>query len=322
MRHLERDPGNESLQVLRARALFELATLDLAHDDPVSAFARSDAARAILDRLVPADARNLTAATLLSQVHAKLGESRRDLGDEAGKVAWFHRAFELDQRLVRENPGNLELVEDLGWSLGRMIHVAESSGDREEAWRLAEWRLEDARALVAADRDHWKYVYNLSHAQHLMAEFLRADGRADEASPLVHEAMQLAHQLLDMQPERRDFVDWFVRCCRLASWDFGRRGDLETSYDYAALAFSASVDLAYRESGKRLHLELVSTDGLQSGRAAHELGYADYVGSVVRQLRLVARLARTAKGPEDAIHGLEEGARELEGLLGTPPESR
>jgi hypothetical protein len=71
-----------------------------------------------------------------------------------------------------------------------------------------------------------------------------------------------------------------------------------------------------------LHLELVSTDGLQSGRAAHELGYADYVGSVVRQLRLVARLARTAKGPEDAIHGLEEGARELEGLLGTPPESR
>jgi hypothetical protein len=104
--------------------------------------------------------------------------------------------------------------------------------------------------------------------------------------------------------------------------DVGRLGDLEASFDYAALAFSASVDLACREPGKRMHLDLALSDGLQSARAAHGLGNADYVSFVVRQLRLVARLSRSAGVAEDATRGLEEEALELEGLLAALPEPR
>jgi len=304
---LERDSGNRTLGASRARALFELASLDMVNGAPASAFDRADQARALLDALVAADPADVASWTQLSQVYAKLGEACRDQGDEAAKSGWFQRAFELDERLVRENPGDRELVEDLGYSIARMVEAATARGDGEEAYRLACRRRDDGQALVQAEPDNWKYVLNLSQALLYTSDGLRERGHGDEARLEAEESVRLARQLTEMQPNRRAFVEWSMHACSHAKRICLALDDPGAASHFALIAFSTAVRLAFAEPRRPDGLHYVLTTGQDAARLARAQGREDSVRYVVARMHDVLELARAADAPAELLEALETG---------------
>jgi serine/threonine protein kinase len=144
VRGLELEPRDPALRSYRARSLYELGTLDQVNGDLDAASARFEAARSLREGLIADNPSDLESRTHLSQAYAKLGEAAGLREDFAGELDWFQRAFELDQTLVREHPGDGDLLEDLGWSLERMTGLAIRKKDWAEADRYARWRLADA----------------------------------------------------------------------------------------------------------------------------------------------------------------------------------
>ena len=316
--YLEHDPGNRAIRTSHAEMLFELATLDIVAHQPEAAFIHADEARRILEGAVAADP-SLENWTLLSMVYAKLGEARRDQGDEQGKLEWYTRAYELDLRLVRENPGNRELVENLGWSRCRMSEAAKSRGDVEEALHQSELHLAEALPLVEAEPKNWKYVFNLSNAYCFMAIASMQRHELDQATYYVEEMLRHAEQLLEWQPARRDFINWSMVSRRTASELADRKGDRVAAYNHRRVAFSAALQLSVGEPANGNHLEAVRGEGRNVGELALALGEVDSCRHVIGQMRDAAQLAETA-GVEDRparthLANLRAAADELEAKL-------
>jgi len=314
-KQLALDPDNRPLRWCRARALFELAALDLefaAPGSPERAIERAEQARVLLTRLLEEQPDDLEAATQLSQVFAKLGEAHRALGDTTTMGSWFQRALENDERLVATHPGDLELVEDLGHSLARLVEVASARGDADEAFRLAQRRVTEGQALVAADPDNWKFVYNLSQAYLFTSYGHRERGSLEASRADADECLRLAHQVCGMQPSRRDFVRWLVCAYENAVMAASSLGDLEGASRYALLAFTTAMRLAYGEPQQADYLTYVAGDGRSAVTLARELGDEDTARYVVERMRGVLELARSADAPTQALTTLETVAAELE----------
>ena len=225
---------DRSLAQSYAEVLYALAGLDQAVADLVHARARFERARAVLEELA-VDEPGVAARVRLADVYAKLGELARDEGDEGGMDVWFQRALALHEELVREHPGDGELLEDLAWSLHRAARVALQRGSLEEAKALQERRMLDARALAERDPDNWKFLHNLAQAHMLGGEIVE---REDPGAAVAHrrEALRLAEELCAMQPRRRDFQAQWVRAMVVVARIEQREGDLVSASEHFARA--------------------------------------------------------------------------------------
>jgi len=297
-RQLTVDGGNRELHFARARALYELLQLDQAGQDNRAAQARAELARAELERLVSDAPADLDAPALLSQVYAKLGETARDLGDPAGRDAWFARALALDEARVHEHPGELELVEDLGWSLCRAADHANAEHEPEEAFRLARRRLADAEQLVRAEPDNWKYLYNLSNAQSYVARGLAERGKLDEALAEALECVRHARRLLELQPSRRDFVTWCAFACRCAGDVCELSADAERARAYAHDALDMATAAAFGDPRRADHLHLVRICGTDVAYLELDAGQPDLARASVRRMRDAAELGARLGAPQ------------------------
>ena len=313
---LELDPANRALKRTRAQALYQLATLDLARGEAARAFQRADLGRALREDLVAADPDDVESWEQLSQLCAKLGEARRNLGDRKGRDEWFARALAIDERLVRAHPGEPEFVEDLGWSLVRMIESAIERGDHDEAFRLALRRLEQGEPLVDAEPDNWKYIYNLAHAETYVADGLRERGRLAEARAHSENAVRLSQRLVVLRPENRDFLVWRIHACQSARDAAKADGDPVAASRFAQLALGSAVTLAYADPLRPENLELLASTGMNAAEVERSLGVSETARAALVHMRQVADLGRRVGANVRAIEFLSASADLAEARLG------
>lgn len=318
---LELDPANRALKRTRAQALSELAALDLARGEAARAYQRADVGRALREELVASDPDDLESWTQLSRLYARLGEARRDLGDRSGRDEWFARALAIDERLVREHPEEPEFVEDLGWSLVRMIESAIERQDLDEAFSLAWRRLEQGQPLVAAEPDNWKYVYNLAHAETYVAGGLRERGRLAEARTHSEEAVRLSQRLVKLRPENRDFVAWQAYASHGAQDAAEADDDPVAASRFAQLALASAVTLAYADPLRPENLELMARMGTNVADVERLLGVRETSQAAVLLMRQVADIARRVGTDARAVDFLLASADLAEARL-DPAEAR
>ena len=285
-RQLEVDPGRRALRDALARTLFDLGSLDQVRKDLPAMRARMERARALREELLEADPDDVASSAHLSQVCAKLGEAARDGGDPEGRDAWFARAHSIVETLVRDHPDDLELREDLGWSWARLAQVATDRGDRAEAERLARLRLADAELIARAEPDNWKYVFNLSHAHHVLI-FIDPEHAREHAL----ESVALARRLRAIEPDRRDFVAWLSEACRRASRLLAQMGERDAALTCAREALTVAEELVRADPGRPDHLAIL-------------------VGTA----QDLARLGASGEGPEDGEQAAET-LRRVAGML-------
>lgn len=315
------DPENRALRAIRARALVELMILDLVRGEPQMAEMHGHAARATLESLTREQPDDLDHWTALSQLYARLGEARRDLGDLPGRRAWFQRAFELDERLVREHPRNRELAEDLGWSLSRMVEVAESEGDEREVRRLIQRRVADALVLYEAEPDNWKYVYNLSHAYAVASTAHCRQGDLAAARSEAEESVRLTGRLMELQRGRRDFIQRKVGSYRVAMAALEASGDEREALRYSLLVLGAAFDLFYGDPLREVHCHILSSAVFDAHRLAARLGDGDCLARVRSSMHEALELARLARVQHETLAGLESMALQV-GAIAVQDEPR
>jgi len=282
-------PRDPALRGYRARSLYELGVLDQSAGKLVAAQPRFEGARALREGLV-AEGADLESRTHLSQIQARLGEVAGLLGDVAGERTWYERAFELDRALVAEHPGNLELLEDLGWSLERMTGLAirAYAWDEAEAWSA--WRLADAARLVEQEPDNWKFLYNACQA-HLLAKNVAKERAPAEVEAHEREFLRLARRLHELQPRRADFAFLWLS----ANHDCARRaraaGRLQEALPYAEVASGMALQLLSSDPSSFRYADALRWTSSALSGAQMEAGLRARAEETLVRLRVGAGIA-------------------------------
>jgi len=286
---LERDPGDRALRGYRARSLYELGAIDQASGDLAAASRRFEEARSLREGLLAEDPTDLDSRTHLSQIYARFGEVARLHGDPAGELDWFQRAFELDQTLVREHPGDGELIEDLGWSLDRLTAIAIGKQDWTEADRYSRWRLEDATLLVEREPDNWKYLYNAAQA-HALAAGIAGHLAPGEVEGHMREGFRLARRFYEVQPRR----GVSQRLWAGSNQGLGRRlldqGRAQEALPYLEAAATLGSQLLASDPGSFESARFLQWTLVSLFQALRELGLRAQAGATFDRARVVAKI--------------------------------
>lgn len=302
-------PRSREMRDTRARLLYEIASIDQAQDALEPMLERLTAAFDDRERLAREDTTDLENLSRLSSICAKIGEARRDLGDDSGRDVWFAKALAIDELLVRRTNGAPEYVEDLGWSLARLAFVANEEGRHDEAQRLGTRRLEDARACYERDRSNWTYVFNLADAEAQIASYRMNEGCAEEALPHAENCVRLADELLRIEVDRRDLVARFVDASRSMSSVYIALERLDEARAHAENALQHAEYVLMRDPRRPGHVELLIASG--SEYASPKLGI-ETRARCERSMRTLRRAAGfVARSGEDA-HALIEVANAIE----------
>jgi tetratricopeptide (TPR) repeat protein len=315
---LELAPEDVPLLRYRARSLYELGGLDMAAGDGAAADGRLAEARRLREQILAEDPTDLDSLTHLSQIFARLGERARQNDDPAGERAWFMRAYELDQELVRAHPGMGELVEDLGWSLERLTDLAIRAGDWDQAESLARLRLADATRLVQEDGGNWKYLKNAAQAHALAASVARTL-HPDEVEAHQREFLRLAQRLHDLQPRRADFLLLWATANHQLAQRLLDTGSAGVGLPYAEATVSMALQLLSGDHANWNYAEFLRNSGQILFRTQVELGLHEQGRWTLARMRLSASIADD-KSPNAWI--LRAAADALEVDLEDTPEGK
>src|SRR5688572_6210417 len=254
--YLERNPDNVQLLLAHADLLSQLAVLDQARGDPAAMQARIDESRGILQRVERLAPEDLDVQTALSAAYARSGEAAHALERDEERDFWNARALDNDVRLVSEHPGDRELEEDLGWSLERVARAKIEAGEEDEGLCYSRWRLASAELLVRAEPRNWKFVYNLSSALYFVSAFHLERGDLATANELGLESVRQAQLLLELQPKRRNAIEFLVFAERNARSLCKQLGKLAEARWFCDDALDHALELVEQDPSRSAHLDL------------------------------------------------------------------
>ncbi|MBK8177645.1 MAG: hypothetical protein IPK67_01805 [Planctomycetes bacterium] len=226
-----------------------------------------------------------------SQLEAKLGEALRDLGDLDGRDRHFARALEIDRWLVRGHPEDLEVAEDLGWSLARVASAAGDRGDRLTEESLHRERLEDARRLWALAPDNWKLTFGLSHAHYYVAAVERRAGRLVEAVEHAEQNVRYAHLAFEQDPARRALASWLTDSLRVTASLLAEAGNLEAAARSADEALLVAEAVVLGDPAREDHIASLHLAAEDFARYTIQLGQLGWRDAALRASAALRRLA-------------------------------
>jgi tRNA A-37 threonylcarbamoyl transferase component Bud32/tetratricopeptide (TPR) repeat protein len=288
---LEIDPGNRALRAALVETLYELASLDQIRGDYARQRVRILAASRVTDDLLAQRSDDLPLWSRRSQLEAKLGEALRDLGDLDGRDRHFARALEIDRWLVRGHPEDLEVAEDLGWSLARVASAAGDRGDRLTEEALHRERLEDARRLWALAPDNWKLTFGLSHAHYYVAAVERRAGRLVEAVEHAEQNVRYAHLAFEQDPARRALASWLTDSLRVTASLLAEAGNLEAAARSADEALLVAEAVVLGDPAREDHIASLHLAAEDFARYTIQLGQLGWRDAALRASAALRRLA-------------------------------
>ena len=125
--------------------------------------------------------------------HNNLGLILRRQGDPAAAAAAFERALTIEERLVREQPGDLALQSSLGGVLHNLGMLHEQAGELDQAAARFASAIEHQRQASAGAPQVARYRQFLGQHLASYSRVLRQLGRDAEALAVTKESAQFAH---------------------------------------------------------------------------------------------------------------------------------
>jgi hypothetical protein len=287
---LAHEPRDAALRGWRARSLYELGALDQVAGDLARAQRRFEEARTLREGLARERPSDLESRTHLSQIYAHLGELAHLGADPTGELAWFQRAFDLDQQLVRAHPGDAELVEDLGWSLERMTALALRREDWAEAERYARWRLADATRLVERAPDDWKFLNNAAQA-HILASAVAARLAPHEVEGHQRALFQFARRLHELQPRRASVQYLWATANHLLAREIWSAGRLQEALPYAEGALGLALQLLAGDPRSWPYVDFLRFTSQTLLQLQRELDLPEAAATTLTRVRVGANIA-------------------------------
>lgn len=216
------DPELE-LTILRLLAAKADLMLEQGHVDDAG-----DIRQEVLDRMTPLVAR-LPAEAPLARWHAEAAIKRGDVwnvtGNRANAESLYRQALQIQESALEAYPGfRLQLLDDICWSLDRLIDWGHFDKGHLEFTRLNERRLRLAESLLELDPARALSSHNLSSAEQRAWRIATVTGDDTDAASHADRAVTYAQQAVDAEPGRLAFrmsLIWSLRCSGLAHAQIG-----------------------------------------------------------------------------------------------------
>jgi hypothetical protein len=151
-----------------------------------------------------------------------------------------------------------------------------------EAERLARRRVDEAQPLADAEPRNWKYLLNLACAKQQLGGILQGRGDLESARALVRESLSLFGRLVQLDPDRRDFVtrsvEMHAALAGLAESPVEADRHLQTSYETARAVVRS-------DPGRVSHFKLLRDAARRALHSALALDRAEAAREITREVR-------------------------------------
>jgi hypothetical protein len=119
-------------------------------------------------------------------------------------------------------------------------------------------------------------------------------------------------RLVEMQPRRRDFIQWNLEACQVATKVFEATGDEHAALRYATQRLDGACDLFYGEPLRELHHQFLRSAAEELYRLAVAHGDMESLERVRTRMRAAVELGRDAHVGEDILAVLVETTQSVE----------
>ncbi len=233
---VEARPSDADAKRLLAKLLETQASVRIEAGDPEAATHLRRRALSIFDKLLAANPDAVEVAHQRSIAMVRVGDVLMPVdADQGGEM--YREAMRLQQELVDAGATDPSLVDDLGWSYGRMARLAMLRGRPDEAMPWIERQLDIAVKVRAMDplapRSYWAEA----HACSQWAEAARSLGRFGEFERHMRRGLTAAERLMSLSPDDRTALVFHathaVRVAAEIEWPAGHAGVAATLADRA-----------------------------------------------------------------------------------------
>jgi hypothetical protein len=241
---LQRDPAWPAALSAFGWFLFDQSIQNEFHRTIVAALADAEEAHTLATRWHEAAPADVEARRLLSATHNQMGDvliKRGQQGDAAKVEQHYIRSLEMDEALLKDNPGSGQAVRDVSVSLERLgdfLAQRAQPGDAEQALGHFTRSLEVREKLLADNPGSAQAVRDVSVSLNKLGDFLarRAQpGDADKALGYFTRDLEMSEKLLADNPGSAQAVrDVYVSLWRVGDF-LARRaqpGDADEALGY------------------------------------------------------------------------------------------
>jgi hypothetical protein len=224
---VEARPSDGDAKRLLAKLLETQASVRIEAGDPEAATHLRRRALSIFDELLAANPDAVEVAHQRSIAMVRVGDVLMPVDADQGG-AMYREAMRLQQELVDAGETDPSLVDDLGWSYGRMARLAMLRGRPDEAMPWIERQLDIAVKVRAMDplapRSYWAEAYACGQG----AEAARSLGRFGEFERHMRRGLTAAERLISLSPDDRTALVFraghAVRVAAEIEWPAGHAG--------------------------------------------------------------------------------------------------
>ncbi len=198
-------PSDQASRYLLARLLETQAGLLLDAQDEAAAVPLRRRALSILSTLCDDVPESVEYAHQKSLAIIRVGDLLAG-PDPSAMAEHYRRAMDIQQSLVDAGQTDAALLDDLGWSYGRMARLCHEQGRVDEGLEWTRRQLEMSlrvRAIdPAAPRSYWLEAYGHARA----TSFLGREDQREERVKHMLQGIVLMERLLEMVPDHRVFI--------------------------------------------------------------------------------------------------------------------
>lgn len=230
---LSYSPNDPDLLILRARLLTERARLHIGRREPERAQPLSEAAVALMERLV--DVRTSTEQDLAHKALTLIirGDVHYELGQFALARPVYERVLALQREAARRFPESQRLKLSICWSYDRLSYplwIDHDAEYRRELLARAHDRLDESRELAHREPDDKDILYNLAMGQFRLGHNL-IDADPARATSLLEPARDGLEALVAREPQRSGFVINYAFASTRLAMCYDNAGDTERTIE-------------------------------------------------------------------------------------------
>jgi hypothetical protein len=195
-------PSDADAKLFLARLLETQASVILVGGDHAAGGELRRRVLSLYDELCAADPDSIELAHQRSIAIVRVGDVLMPSDAEQGG-SMYREAMRIQQELVDRGAGDASLIDDLGWSYGRMARICLLQNEPLDAIAWLERQTDIALQVRAIDpavpRSYWTEAF----ARQQMADALKSLRRHDDYSRQMRDSMAAAERLVSISPDDR-----------------------------------------------------------------------------------------------------------------------